>query len=494
MSRALLFVPSGIAARAVSRPAWQSFVRLGVLPHCSLRAVLFVILAVCGRAVDAATVIYEYNNTGTAAYEFATIPGPITGDLGESAAFFANVDGAKHGLSDDLTDSSSLTNGDGSSDGSHTTSPLFFFANDEDPARLLMSWDSPQPIQEVRTFSWHSHTGTARAAQRYTLYGTNAAIDGDNWTYNSSDWTLLATVDSAADRGGWSGHPFQTAVSIQGTGPGALGTYQHLLWDTTASNAPQTPPTAEQHTIWREFDVLVNSGGLISNGNFETASGDPLTFTGWTYNGTAAIVQTDSVISGSRSAEIVRGGGRYLQQQATEAMATFSFEMDFAVFPVTGEQRSMNLLLKEGTSGANRAMNFRVKGGGQLQVHDGSTWQAIGSLTANVTTDTNALLEWNGEEPVANHLKIVGYLSDPNNRYYNVTLNGSSVNDLQWFSQGLSPATISYIQLNGASSASNWLVDNVSFTIPEPSSAAMLGVVLLLAAAPRRRRRDAGRK
>jgi hypothetical protein len=237
------------------------------------------------------------------------------------------------------------------------------------------------------------------------------------------------------------------------------------------------------------------SGGFISNGNFETASGDPLEFTHWSYHAasgtepnTAAVVQADSVISGNRSAEIVRSGARSIEQQAAEALATFAFEMDFAVFPVTGNNRSMNVLLREGASASSGVMNLRVAANGQLQVYDtsGGTWQAIGSLAANTTTDTGSLLEWNGEDPVMNHLEVVGYLSDPSDRYYHVTLNGSSVYGLRWFS-GTSPAAISYIQLNGASSASNWLVDNVFFGVPEPSSTAMLAMVLLLALAPWRR-------
>lgn len=488
MSRVRTPVVSRAGAPPVFRLASQSTERVRSLLHCGLNAAVFVALALCSRPIGAVTVIYEYNNPGTAAYSFTTIPAPITGDSGEGATFFANVEGAKHSLSDDLFTSSPLRDGDGSSDGLHTTSPLFFFANDESPARLLMSWDSAQPIQEVRTFSWHNVLGTARAAQRYTLYGTNVTIDPNSWVYNPGDWTELATVHSGSS----SGHSYQTAVSIQGTSPGALGTYQHLLWDTTASNYDSTP---DQHTIWREFDVLINSGGLIFNGNFETASGDPLKFNNWTYKGTvpdsAAIVQTDSVITGARSAEIVRGSSRTMEQQAAEALATFAFEMDFAVFPVAGDARSMNVLLREGASASSRTMNMRVGANGQLQVYDGSgsTWQAIGSLAANTTPDTGSLLEWSGEAPVMNHLKIVGYLSDPNDRYYNVTLNGSSVYGLQWFS-GISPATISYIQFNGASSASNWLVDNVSFGVPEPSSTAMLAAVLLLALAPWRRRQS----
>ncbi|MDZ7620733.1 MAG: hypothetical protein U1E05_27330, partial [Patescibacteria group bacterium] len=113
-----------------------------------------------------------------------------------------------------------------------------------------MSWSSPQPIQEVRTFSWHDYATSIRRAQVYTLYGSNVAIDTGSWSFNVADWVPLATVNSNADSGKTgSNHDHQTAVSIQDAGGGALGTYQHLLWDLGYSGGTE-------HTFFREFDVI----------------------------------------------------------------------------------------------------------------------------------------------------------------------------------------------------------------------------------------------
>ncbi len=212
------------------------------------RGLTFVLVAAAllVSTANAAVVTYSYNTTGNAAWTFTApvIPPPMAGDVGQNASYYGIVNGTRHGSSGQP---SALISGSGGTMGSHPTidtATTFFFANDSTPTRLLMSWNWAQPIQEVRTYSWHEFDGSRRA-QNYTLYGSNVAVDPNNWTFDLADWTPLATVNS----GSYSTHPNQTAVRVQGDGGAALGNYQHLLWDIGYSGGTQ-------HTFFREFDVI----------------------------------------------------------------------------------------------------------------------------------------------------------------------------------------------------------------------------------------------
>ncbi|MDY0170336.1 MAG: hypothetical protein RBS80_27575 [Thermoguttaceae bacterium] len=231
--------------------------------------------------------------------------------------------------------------------------------------------------------------------------------------------------------------------------------------------------------------------GLIANGNFESVSGDPLKFDGWTYDdATRFTVQSrpgGSVISGNYSAEIVRGNVHNLYQTPSEAVSSFIFNMDFAVFPNTGD-RTMNTQLWWAAGGASDiAVQLRVGSDNRLQAYDGGAWRNIGTLAADTTVDTGTPNVWNGEEPVVNHLSIVGHFG-ATAPYYDVTLNANTVSNLQFFQSTVpAGATVGPIRFQANNGASNWLVDNVSF-VPEPSGAAMLGALVLFALAPWRRR------
>jgi len=224
---------------------------------------------------------------------------------------------------------------------------------------------------------------------------------------------------------------------------------------------------------------------LITNGNFESVTGGK--FDGWTYSPTfGALVESQSVISGAYSAEIITGGGpisSYVQQTPSELISGFVFECDFAVFPVpTDGNRSANILLFYHPTDL-RLINLRVGPGNRLQAYDGSAWQNLGSLTALTTQDANTLNVWDGETPVVNHLMVIGRLA-PTGSTYDVILNGISVSGLTYF-QGTPPDssfhTIQWVRLQGSSSDKNWLADNVVFMrIPEPSTGVLLGVGGLL--------------
>jgi hypothetical protein len=212
--------------------------------------------------------------------------------------------------------------------------------------------------------------------------------------------------------------------------------------------------------------LLAASDELIANGDFlSAADGSP---EHWTSQPGRVRVQNASVISGDYSAEIVRPHSNNLYQTPGKPVSSFVFQMDFAVFNLAGGDRTMNLLIYCGPAASSIAINMRVGAGNRLEAHDGSGWRNIGNLTAKLTTDSGAEGTWDGEQPVANRLTIVGHLvaAVP---YYDVTLNGETVRYLRLFQQTLpAGATVSRVQLQALNAPSNWLADNLSL-IPGPA-------------------------
>jgi hypothetical protein len=105
--------------------------------------------------------------------------------------------------------------------------------------------------------------------------------------------------------------------------------------------------------------------GLIANGGFQSlVDGRP---EHWTCQPGAVRIQNASVISGDHSAEIVRPHGNNLFQAPGKAVSSFEFQMDFAVFSLTGDgDRTMNVLLYSGPGASRIAVNMRVGGGNRL--------------------------------------------------------------------------------------------------------------------------------
>ena len=240
------------------------------------------------------------------------------------------------------------------------------------------------------------------------------------------------------------------------------------------------------------------TANLIANGDFETlGAGGADVFANWTEYSNGALAESVVVIGGDYSAELVRGSGSYLQQAPTVSLADFWFEMDFAVFPRTSN-RTLNVLLYYGPGQSTQMINLRVGDNNQLQAYNGSSFQPIGTLTAETTVDSGGDGLWTDETPTTNHLKIVGHFSD-STPSYDITLDNGVTTDTVTgitFFQGTIPGgsttAVNLIRLQSSSSDSNWLADNVAFIVPEPGMLAMLGTVLLgllLAGRCRRRRR-----
>ncbi len=197
----------------------------------------------------------------------------------------------------------------------------------------------------------------------------------------------------------------------------------------------------------------------IAGGDFEAViHGRPQH---WTVHPDGVRMQKKSVIAGSHSVEIVRPHGNNLHQSPDGAISSFVFRMAFAVFPNHGD-RTMNALIYCGPDAHRIAINMRVGSGNRLEAHDGSGWRTLGNLTARTTADPDMQGVWEGQKPVVNQLVIAGHLA-AQVPYYDVTLNGDTVQHVQVFQQSLPPeAVVGRVQLQALNASSNWLADNVS--------------------------------
>lgn len=245
--------------------------------------------------------------------------------------------------------------------------------------------------------------------------------------------------------------------------------------------------------------VAVSSAeaGFIVNGDFESVSGGE--FTSWDYRtGGDALDETDSVISGSHTAELVKGVDSIEQGFSSALLSDYQVDLDFACFPVVGGTRSFHFaaFASSGEEGEtdDAFITLRANASNQLEVLNNSVqWQSVGALTINTTTDTGTADVWDGEDPVVNHLTIAGHV-DENGMLYDVTLNGTTVSGMTAYYGSAPDATsvLNNVRLFASASSANWLADNVSVvtTVPEPNTITLLvfGAMGLLAYAWRKRR------
>lgn len=239
----------------------------------SLFSLLAVAVALTVATSHGATVEYE-SGSDDIFYTFPTLPGPINGDLGGAATVSAIGPGTVHGSSGTVD---VLVDGTGGSNGGDPGQNFFYSNAGSLIGKVLMSWETANPIAAVRTYSWQQYGNDLRYPQVYTLYGSNAESPAtDDATLATPTWDELAWVDSRAefgfaDDGSTAIHPRQTAVSVTDGGP-VLGVYQHLLWRLEAPSS-----TAGQHTFMREFDVVREQ----ANVTYEAADpGSPSWFPG----------------------------------------------------------------------------------------------------------------------------------------------------------------------------------------------------------------------
>ncbi len=225
---------------------------------------------------------------------------------------------------------------------------------------------------------------------------------------------------------------------------------------------------------------------LIVNGDFESVTEG--TFDSWSYSSAAAGSIAAVPIDGAYSANIVAGSGQLWQQVSETGLEDFSFELDFAVLPFSSGSRSLHVATYASDPGNPHSGNIdsvRVTPTNELQVYAGG-WANTG-MFANTTPDTGTPLVFDGETPVVNHLECIGTGYGTAEQSIIVTLNGETYSSS---GSGVIEAEVKYFALLGFTCGADYLVDNVSFVVPEPSVFMMLvGGGLGLLSCTRRKRK-----
>ncbi|MBN2295993.1 MAG: hypothetical protein JXM70_26410 [Pirellulales bacterium] len=227
---------------------------------------------------------------------------------------------------------------------------------------------------------------------------------------------------------------------------------------------------------------------LVINGDFESVTGG--TFDSWTYGSAGSATDYNTApLAGSHTANVVAGDNAIWQQVSLDGLTDFSWELDYASLPFSSGSRSLHVTTyKTDPSDLfnGNVDSIRLTSTGELQYHNGAGWVNTG-LLSNLTPDTGTLLVFDGETPVLNHLKFVASGYGSPEQVISLTLNGSTYTSPAGQTSVMNAAP-EYFVLLGLLSASDYLVDNVTFVVPEPSVLMILvaGGLSLLACSRRK--------
>lgn len=225
-------------------------------------------------------------------------------------------------------------------------------------------------------------------------------------------------------------------------------------------------------------------GAFITNGNFETASGND--FAAWTDTGSTA-TDAPTPISGSHSALLTQATSGKLVQDVNDPGSTlsrFTVSFDVALVQPSSGTRSFNMYLSHDPSG-DKMINLAIynsdgdAGAGDVRVY-GSNWDTI--LTDAVTFSSSQ------SSLSVNHVTITGDYTDLNNPVYDVSVTDASdavhtATGVDDFHQNRPPeaghnslAQVTFV--TGFNEAGTWaVVDNVSVgAVPEPASLILMGL------------------
>jgi hypothetical protein len=121
------------------------------------------------------------------------------------------------------------------------------FANQVTDGRYKADLGRPGDIREIRVWSYRQEP--SRVAQRFVLFGSNAAQDPGWNTGDAERFTPIASVDTTAEPSA----EWQT-TTLHGTGGVTLGRWRWLVW------AVQ-PPNGFENTSYQEIEVMPASAG-----------------------------------------------------------------------------------------------------------------------------------------------------------------------------------------------------------------------------------------
>jgi len=195
-------------------------------------------------------VLVEHDAAG-AGFSFKSMPLPANNDAATGARFTI-IDGQRDRNSGDLA---VLYDGKVPA-GDDQPSANFFFQAGTDGGRIKVDLDGVIAVKQINSYSWHAGS---RGPQVYKVYGA----DGGAAEFNPSPkrgvapescgWKLVGSVDTRPQGSNGGG---QYAVAILDDTGEALGSYRHLLFDVSRTEARD----AFGNTFFSEIDVIDAKG------------------------------------------------------------------------------------------------------------------------------------------------------------------------------------------------------------------------------------------
>ncbi|MGV3773648.1 MAG: basic secretory protein-like protein, partial [Verrucomicrobiales bacterium] len=227
------------------------------------------------------------DNQANAAFKFEKIPQPTAEDAATQAKISiikGRQDRASNGLGA-LTDGYVPANED-------APGANFFFAPGTDGGWLLFDLGKPISIKQINSYSWHRDT---RAAQVYTVYGSDKAIDETAPSANqleSKGWKKISQLDSRPGKNVEEGGQYGASIAAADK---PFGPFQFLLF---AISATETNDNFG-NTFYSEIDIInanapapksgpIQPQGLtnfsVGNFHFQLDTSDALDLTDWAVN------------------------------------------------------------------------------------------------------------------------------------------------------------------------------------------------------------------
>ena len=210
-----------------------------------LAASALLLPVLTSRAEITVTMEHNEGEQATPAFHFKTVRNDLDSVLGTSLTT-SLVEGEQD---DNSSAPDVLFDGKGAS-GEDQPDQNFFFKEDADGGRLLVTLGEAIPIKEIDTYSWHTNT---RAPQVYKLYASDG---GEGFVAEpkrpqdpaTCGWKLLASVDTRQKFGNAGG---QYGVSVKNSAAN-LGNYRYLLFDVSRTEGDD----AFGNTFYSEINVI----------------------------------------------------------------------------------------------------------------------------------------------------------------------------------------------------------------------------------------------
>ena len=232
-------------------------------------------------------------------------------------------------------------------------------------------------------------------------------------------------------------------------------------------------------TLGASFALAASASAALTNGDFET--GDLTGWTAFSFGGTTTnfVIDSSTQIGGDHSLASGTGDGSLGSADATfqnigSAYANFTYSMDFRI-DGTSTVREMDWGLSSNTGGdSNGTIRFGVDNtngirGIGINGAGGGSWGALNGGTFNPVTGTDYTWtiigsSFDGTSSASYDMQI----SDSGGVVFTSTNNTFTTNT------GASIASVNFTR-GGNWGSGAYTVDNVS-AVPEPSSAALLGL------------------